>query len=319
MMPDTCLRMGVAGFGPLAFPALRASVKEVCGRNLRLRMQKMFAEFLRSLRWDGSRGAIRGASLILLTGAMVVSLAGSLPRGAGAPMVIPAEPGMTPTTYSLPSHTAIFAVFAQAYAAADGARRASQDDIRDRAYSRSELKAMAKNIAVEENIEPAVFNALVIAESDYDVNATSPKGAMSLTQLMPATAAELGLTPDEYYHPVSNLRGGARYFRMMLDATGDVGEALAAYNAGLARTRKRSPNDWPAETRNYVAKVLRISGAPSRVSFADIAPSPSAAFIGAIVSMDAVPDSIDHREAPSARPGPSLKEQFHLQENGERV
>lgn len=157
--------------------------------------------------------------------------------------------------------------------------------------SRAQLQELAARVAKEEGIHVDLFDALVRAESDYQIDATSHKGAMSLAQLMPATAAELGLSPDEYYDPEANLRGGARYLKSLLDKTSDVGLALAAYNAGLARVRNRTPSEWPRETRVFVAKILKRTSLSS-----DVYPgNPSPAFtagagrIGAIVSMQAQP------------------------------
>lgn len=122
--------------------------------------------------------------------------------------------------------------------------------------ARAQLKALAARIAAEEGVSPSLFDALVTRESNYHVDALSPKGAMSLAQLMPGTAIALGLTEDQFFDPEANLRGGARYLKGLLDTTGDVSKALASYNAGPARVKDRSYEDWPGETRRFVSAIL---------------------------------------------------------------
>jgi soluble lytic murein transglycosylase-like protein len=82
---------------------------------------------------------------------------------------------------------------------------------------------------------------------------------MGLAQLMPATARDLGVNPAD---PAQNLTGGARYLRSLLDQfNGDVEKALAAYNAGPARVQRAGGVPAIAETRAYVASIVR------RISF----------------------------------------------------
>ncbi len=116
-------------------------------------------------------------------------------------------------------------------------------DYRDTAYS----------IALEEGIDPDLFIRLITAESSFNPNARSPKGAFGLTQLMPGTAAELGVDSAD---PVQNLRGGARYLRQQLDRFGDTSLALAAYNAGPGSVRKYGGIPPFEETQNYVNKIM---------------------------------------------------------------
>ena len=105
------------------------------------------------------------------------------------------------------------------------------------------------------NISPSLLAALVWQESRWDAKAVSRKGAVGLTQLMPGTARDLGVNPTD---PLANLLGGARYLRQLLDQfDGDVEKALAAYNAGPARVRSAGGIPAIAETRNYVASIVR--------------------------------------------------------------
>ena len=109
--------------------------------------------------------------------------------------------------------------------------------------------------AAAANISPSLLAALVWQESRWNAQAVSPKGAMGLAQLMPATARDLGVNPAD---PVANLNGGARYLRQLLDLfDGDVERALAAYNAGPGRVRSAGGIPAIAETRAYVSSIVR--------------------------------------------------------------
>jgi len=103
-------------------------------------------------------------------------------------------------------------------------------------------------------LDPKLLHALVTVESAYRPNAVSPAGAGGLTQLMPATARDLGVR--DRFDASSNLSGGADYLARQLLRFGDLRLALAAYNAGPGRVAQlgRIPNI--AETRAYVQSVV---------------------------------------------------------------
>lgn len=111
---------------------------------------------------------------------------------------------------------------------------------------------MMSSIACEYGVPVGLFDALIIRESRYDSAAISPKKAFGLTQLMPGTAAGLGV---DRYDPEQNLRGGASYLRQQLDRFGHYHLALAAYNAGPSRVRGVVPAIQ--ETQAYVDDILR--------------------------------------------------------------
>lgn len=113
------------------------------------------------------------------------------------------------------------------------------------------------------DISPALLEALVWQESRWNVNATSPVGAMGLTQLMPGTARQLGV---DARNPAANLEGGARYLRAQLDAfDGNLEKALAAYNAGPGRVIRARGIPAIPETRAYVTSVMaRLSDSVRR-------------------------------------------------------
>jgi soluble lytic murein transglycosylase-like protein len=123
--------------------------------------------------------------------------------------------------------------------------------------------AMVEHAAGLAGISPAILSALVWKESRWNPSALSPKGAVGLTQLMPGTARELGVNPND---PFQNLIGGARYFRQVLESFDyDVEKALAAYNAGPNRVRKANGVPRIAETQLYVTSVInRASTIQSR-------------------------------------------------------
>lgn len=118
--------------------------------------------------------------------------------------------------------------------------------------------ATAISMAQRYNLPPSIFLSLVQQESRFDPNARSPRGAIGLGQLMPATARELRVDPHD---PEQNLEGSARYLRRMLDQFGSMELALAAYNAGPGRVR-RAGNTIPniRETQRYVPSILRRAG-----------------------------------------------------------
>lgn len=104
------------------------------------------------------------------------------------------------------------------------------------------------------NLEPALVKAVIAAESNFSPSAVSRAGAQGLMQLMPKTAAGLGV--EDPFHARENVSGGSRYLREMLDRYGDLRRALAAYNAGpTAVDRYRGIPPYP-ETKAYVKRVL---------------------------------------------------------------
>jgi len=107
-------------------------------------------------------------------------------------------------------------------------------------------------------VDRDLITSVIRAESDFDANAASPKGAMGLMQLMPATAQDLGVKNP--YDPEENVMAGTRHLKYLLDRYhGNASLALAAYNWGTGNL-ERSTGNLPEETRNYIAKIMKSYG-----------------------------------------------------------
>ncbi len=117
----------------------------------------------------------------------------------------------------------------------------------------------AERAAKRHYIPVLLFHALILQESGWNTDAVSSKGAFGLTQLMPETAAALGVDPQD---PIQNLDGGARYLRAMFLKFGAWDLALAAYNAGPGAVEAYAGIPPYPETTNYVATVLQGAGFP---------------------------------------------------------
>lgn len=120
----------------------------------------------------------------------------------------------------------------------------------------AEFEPIINSCALEYGVDKSLVKAVIHAESGYDPNAVSAKGASGLMQLMPSTAKSLKVVNS--FDPAENIRGGVRYLRFLLDTfRGDESLALAAYNAGLSRVAQYGGVPPYSETRNYVARVLQ--------------------------------------------------------------
>jgi soluble lytic murein transglycosylase-like protein len=110
------------------------------------------------------------------------------------------------------------------------------------------------NAAARHGLDPKLLHAVVLVESAYRPSVCSPAGACGLTQLMPGTAAELGVT--DRFDPAENLRGGADYLARQMLRFGDLRLALAAYNSGPSRVARLGRIPGIPETQAYVTRVI---------------------------------------------------------------
>jgi soluble lytic murein transglycosylase-like protein len=118
--------------------------------------------------------------------------------------------------------------------------------------------AQIDDAAQRNGIDPALLAGLIKQESGFNPAAQSGAGAVGLTQLMPGTAASLGVTDPT--DPTQSIDGGARYLAQQLQTFGnDPAKALAAYNAGPGAVQKYGGVPPYAETQNYVKDVMAFA------------------------------------------------------------
>lgn len=139
-------------------------------------------------------------------------------------------------------------------AQADQLYRRLQPQLQASPPGRSEIERMIDQVAGQVSLAPQLIRSVVSAESDFEPHAVSSVGAQGLMQLMPETAAELGV--EDSFDPHQNLLGGSRYLKQLLDKyDGDLDKALAAYNWGQGNVDRKGLAQMPQETRDYLSKV----------------------------------------------------------------
>lgn len=117
------------------------------------------------------------------------------------------------------------------------------------------IRPMIQDAAKKHSLDGRLLEALVSVESSFNPTAVSKAGAKGLTQLMPGTAAALGVTDP--FDPAQNLAGGAKYLSQMLKQfDGNTELALAAYNAGPGAVKRHGGIPPFSETRSYVQNVM---------------------------------------------------------------
>lgn len=122
------------------------------------------------------------------------------------------------------------------------------------------FEPLIRHHAGQQGIRADLVRAVIQVESAFNPRAVSPKGAMGLMQLMPATARQFGVIDP--FNPAENIRAGVSYLRQLLDRYDhDEQLALAAYNAGPGAVDKYGSQVPPyKETQNYVLKITHMQG-----------------------------------------------------------
>jgi soluble lytic murein transglycosylase-like protein len=120
--------------------------------------------------------------------------------------------------------------------------------------SSSALEPLIAGAARREDLEPGLLRSVVRQESAFRPCAVSTKGAMGLMQLMPSTAAQLGV--KDPFDPEENLNAGARFLKQLMTIYNDLPLALGAYNAGPGRVNQTGGVPNIPETLDYIQKIL---------------------------------------------------------------
>jgi soluble lytic murein transglycosylase-like protein len=139
----------------------------------------------------------------------------------------------------------------------------------NRSVSAAEIDRYINEAAARHHVDPNLVRALIKVESNYNPGAVSPKGAMGLMQLMPATARKY-----EVRNPLDaaqNVEAGVRHLKgLLVNFGGDVSLSLAAYNAGQGAVERNGGIPPYAETRNYVKRITRLMGSGSDVAVSSL-------------------------------------------------
>jgi hypothetical protein len=128
-----------------------------------------------------------------------------------------------------------------------------------RPSSGANVSELVASIASRHEVEPLLVDSVIRVESNYNPSAISPKGALGLMQLIPATARRFGVS--DTFAPEQNIEGGVRYLKYLMQLyNGDERLALAAYNAGEGAVAKYKGIPPYKETQNYVYQVGKRLG-----------------------------------------------------------
>jgi len=126
-----------------------------------------------------------------------------------------------------------------------------------------DLDQVVREASSKNRLDPDFVRSVISAESNFKVHAVSKKGALGLMQLMPSTAAQLGVTDP--FDPRANVEAGTAHLSALLDRyNNDPIKALAAYNAGAHRVKQYNGVPPYRETRLYISKIVRDFNAKKR-------------------------------------------------------
>jgi soluble lytic murein transglycosylase-like protein len=156
-----------------------------------------------------------------------------------------------------PDPTALASAASPAAAGRLGARTAVTETPLPQPVIPAQFNGLVNELAKRHGVDARLVHAVITVESAYQTKARSPKGAKGLMQLMPDTARQYGVR--NAYNAAANLEAGIKHLKSLLDRF-ELALALAAYNAGEATVRRFNGIPPYRETRDYVAKVMRLAG-----------------------------------------------------------
>jgi soluble lytic murein transglycosylase-like protein len=122
----------------------------------------------------------------------------------------------------------------------------------------ADVDSIITRAATSEGLQPELIRAVIEQESGFQPCAVSPRGAMGMMQLMPATAEQFGV--KDPFDPAQNIAAGSRFLKQLLTRYSDLALALAAYNSGPGRVDDVQAVPEIQETKNYVDAILKRLG-----------------------------------------------------------
>jgi soluble lytic murein transglycosylase-like protein len=180
-----------------------------------------------------------------------------------APTVSPSTAAPQPGPSALTAQPAPSITAAQPALPAAATSRPVQSALPAASAANLDLDHLVREAAKRNRLDPDFVSSVIKAESNFKARAVSPKGAQGLMQLMPATAAQLGVTDP--FDPRANVEAGTAHLSALLDKYhDDPVKALAAYNAGAHRVKQYNGVPPYRETRAYIAKIVRDFNARKR-------------------------------------------------------
>jgi Transglycosylase SLT domain len=162
----------------------------------------------------------------------------------------------------------------------------------------SDIANLLNQAASRYGVPPELAVAVAQQESGGNPNAVSGAGAQGVMQLMPLTAAALGVSNP--LDPAQNIDAGVRFLAQLLSQFGDIALALAAYNWGPGNVSKYGYDNWPAETSNYVSRIM------ARIGQALTPPPPSPPAPGPIDGMTIEPPTYSAMPSDSSLSGTEI-------------
>ena len=128
------------------------------------------------------------------------------------------------------------------------------NQVKSAGVPRIQYDPIIRRIAFKYDVDPELVHSIIRAESNYNSQAVSPKGAIGLMQLMPDTAKQLGVSDP--YDPIENIEAGVKLLKDLMDTYGQKEElVLAAYNAGTEAVKKHKGIPPFPETIQYIKRV----------------------------------------------------------------